>query len=1024
MKPPWVDQRNKQKLIEQMKEMVPYYTPEWRFTPDDPDPGSTLFLLFADMYQGNIDRLNKVPLKYFIEFLNLLGVNQMPPQPAKSYITCTLAEGAETPVFLPKGTQISSEKQADDEEILFELEQDMLVTPASIKALYGIAGKNDRIAALPSHLYQLTADMERRAVKLVDYILLYDQQHHQFLIGHRDLFLVNGPARLMIRFAYEQDRQKEENILAILTDPSFVTWEYFTESGWKTFDEVSLMGQNVVLRKNDDVPWITSEQRGVVSRWLRCILQPGRMGEIKRKIGLLDVTDIRLSVDSLPVSDGRHIIPDQLFFNDIQLDPAGFAPFGEEFGPFSVFYFSCDEAFTKKQALITLRFKLSVVLHERKPEEPKINWKLIMKKSDFETPPPQKIMIHRVLWEYWNGQTWVPLPIDDRFERLFLRENTLEEEVSITFFCPEDMKPTYVNAEYRHWARIRVIAADNIQQQHYIWYCPWMSDIELSYQYTECDRPVEHVLTINNMEERDVSDAIIACNKVPIPLLEPLETDAVALYIGFERPPEKGPISMFFSIPFNNPLRDRPGEMYWQYLSGGTGTRRWVPLKVEDGTRSLSQSGVVRFLGPSGAFLREKRFGQELYWIRILLETPGDRGTLSESKVEFDGIFLNTSRIVQQESIQGEFPEQRWQMNSPIYQLSKAPVVSEEVWVDETGQISQEEIQRLEKEEPDALDIVRNSAGEVEQVWVRWKSVELFYQSRPTDRHYMIDRANGVIMFGDGFRGKEISREKKHAVKVNYKIVAGSKGNVPKGEIKNLQQMFAFVRSVYNPVPASGGCDLEPMEDTIRRGPMVLRHRNRAVTTEDFEWLAKQANANIAKVRCLPHMNANFEKSVGTMTVVVLPKGGYHDPAYFVELKRQVEQYLMERALNLIMFPHQLQVVLPVFLEISVYAELVVDGMENAVRIEAEAQEKLQRFLDPIKGNFDGNGWEIGEIVHATVFYSLLKSIRSVSHVEKLSMTVAKVVNQKRMEITKNEYEQLSYGIICSGKHNIAVVAQ
>ncbi len=65
MLPPLIDPRDIHDLIKRMKDMFPFYTPEWRFTPGDPDPGSALFLIFADMYKENIKRLNRVPLKKF-----------------------------------------------------------------------------------------------------------------------------------------------------------------------------------------------------------------------------------------------------------------------------------------------------------------------------------------------------------------------------------------------------------------------------------------------------------------------------------------------------------------------------------------------------------------------------------------------------------------------------------------------------------------------------------------------------------------------------------------------------------------------------------------------------------------------------------------------------------------------------------------------------------------------------------------------------------------------------------------------
>ena len=42
------------------------------------------------------------------------------------------------------------------------------------------------------------------------------------------------------------------------------------------------------------------------------------------------------------------------------------------------------------------------------------------------------------------------------------------------------------------------------------------------------------------------------------------------------------------------------------------------------------------------------------------------------------------------------------------------------------------------------------------------------------------------------------------------------------------------------------------IEETKRRGPELLRNRYRAITVEDYEYLAREATTAVKKVRCLP----------------------------------------------------------------------------------------------------------------------------------------------------------------------------
>src|SRR5690606_1385550 len=84
---PTIDERNMEQLIEQIKRLAPAYTPEWRFRPDDPDPGTALSLMFAHLLAGNIERLNQVPMKSFLAFLNRFHVELAQARPALAQVT-------------------------------------------------------------------------------------------------------------------------------------------------------------------------------------------------------------------------------------------------------------------------------------------------------------------------------------------------------------------------------------------------------------------------------------------------------------------------------------------------------------------------------------------------------------------------------------------------------------------------------------------------------------------------------------------------------------------------------------------------------------------------------------------------------------------------------------------------------------------------------------------------------------------------------------------------------------------------
>ena len=54
------------------------------------------------------------------------------------------------------------------------------------------------------------------------------------------------------------------------------------------------------------------------------------------------------------------------------------------------------------------------------------------------------------------------------------------------------------------------------------------------------------------------------------------------------------------------------------------------------------------------------------------------------------------------------------------------------------------------------------------------------------------------------------------------------------------------------PRPPMAALQAETIEQAKERGPLALRTRDRAITAEDYEQLAKRAAPDIARVRCIP----------------------------------------------------------------------------------------------------------------------------------------------------------------------------
>jgi predicted phage baseplate assembly protein len=126
--PPNLDDRTWQDLVNEVRGLIPKYAPQW--TDHNPsDLGMTLVELFAWLVEGMIYRLNRVPEKHYIEFLNLLGITRDPATPARTQVTFTVTG---TPTDILKGTQVATPQSPTEEPVVFETDADVRVLPIDL----------------------------------------------------------------------------------------------------------------------------------------------------------------------------------------------------------------------------------------------------------------------------------------------------------------------------------------------------------------------------------------------------------------------------------------------------------------------------------------------------------------------------------------------------------------------------------------------------------------------------------------------------------------------------------------------------------------------------------------------------------------------------------------------------------------------------------------------------------------------------------------------------------------------------
>lgn len=123
---PRLDSRTYETIRENALLRIPRYTPEWTDW-NESDPGITLVELFAWLTEMMLYEMNRVPERNYLKFLQTLGLELRPSQPASVYLTFTPGTSATIIPNVPQFTQVSAQPAGGGEEKIFETREGLSV---------------------------------------------------------------------------------------------------------------------------------------------------------------------------------------------------------------------------------------------------------------------------------------------------------------------------------------------------------------------------------------------------------------------------------------------------------------------------------------------------------------------------------------------------------------------------------------------------------------------------------------------------------------------------------------------------------------------------------------------------------------------------------------------------------------------------------------------------------------------------------------------------------------------------------
>ncbi|HEY3057556.1 MAG TPA: putative baseplate assembly protein [Chloroflexota bacterium] len=120
---------------------------------------------------------------------------------------------------------------------------------------------------------------------------------------------------------------------------------------------------------------------------------------------------------------------------------------------------------------------------------------------------------------------------------------------------------------------------------------------------------------------------------------------------------------------------------------------------------------------------------------------------------------------------------------------------------------------------------------------VQWQEVPSLFGLSPRDQKYIVridDDGQTNITFGDGRMGARLSSGTEN-VRATYRSGVGLEGNVQASSLALLPVRPLGVRSVSNPLPASGAAAPERLDDARANAPLTVLTLDRIVSLRDFE---------------------------------------------------------------------------------------------------------------------------------------------------------------------------------------------
>jgi predicted phage baseplate assembly protein len=267
---PNLDDRTFQEIVDEAKRLIPQYTPEWT-NHNLSDPGVALIELFAWMSEMVLYRLNQVPDRLYVHFLNLVGIEPFPPSVATVPLTFWLSATQNQSVTVPRGMQVATAGEAAGGAVVFSTTEDLVIAPPVLKVAATTDAKGERVL-------NVTDDLRFPGQAVTCFTS--PERNGRLVPGDAVLFgFENSLAGTALRLAFNA---RAEGIGVDPTNPP-LAWEVWNGEAW--IDAAVYSDSTGGLNRAGDVVLMVPLEHefltlaNVPAYWIRCRLLTPKPGQ-------------------------------------------------------------------------------------------------------------------------------------------------------------------------------------------------------------------------------------------------------------------------------------------------------------------------------------------------------------------------------------------------------------------------------------------------------------------------------------------------------------------------------------------------------------------------------------------------------------------------------------------------------------------------------------------------------------------------------------------------------------------------